>query len=143
MFENDVPATASCFGFPLQTGVRGPSPPSSSRPGRVGRQAWLCGLGQVSLLLWALAWQEVFPELPGVRWQYLLPGPGELSANWPHVFKMQFELLLPLAFALLTSSQRCPPPGFTLAVPNTCSSVSLQGSAQRSSQKAFLVPPPD
>lgn len=105
----------------------GPRPTPQLAAGR----AWLCGLKQVPLPLWASArgclLSSQWHVPPGSGWG------GALGKLWPCVFKMQFPLLPPPLWL-------GPPPRLALAVPSTCPPVHLSPS-QRPSQKGPPCPP--
>lgn len=105
----------------------GPRPTPQLAAGR----AWLCGLKQVPLPLWASArgclLSSQWHVPPGSGWG------GALGKLWPCVFKMQFPLLPPPLWL-------GPPPRLALAVPSTCPPVHLSAS-QRPSQKGPPCPP--
>lgn len=115
-----VPASVS-----PSTGVRGPSPPSSSRPGPVGRQDGCVALGK--FLSFSGPW-------PGKRCSLssqvsvgniCTPDLGSFQQTGPMCLKCNLNSS---CLSLLLSSppaKGAPLLGFTLAVPNTCSSVSL------------------
>lgn len=90
----------------------GPRPTPQLAAGR----AWLCGLKQVPLPLWASArgclLSSQWHVPPGSGWG------GALGKLWPCVFKMQFPLLPPPLWL-------GPPPRLALAVPSTCPPVSI------------------